>query len=116
MSAQSEAALFRANSIRLGRAEVGREMCRGELSLEDAMDCDVVQGEAVVILLGRQPRWGVSRSRRAVADAGVSEFVCVRDLTERQRAAVLFLARGGRRRALPDHLSATFIVGELRRR
>lgn len=82
-------ALAKANVVRLAHAELKRELKRGELTLEDAMKDERAESIAVFDLLMSQHRWGRWRTRRLLGQLSIRDNKQVRELTARQRQAVL---------------------------
>jgi len=80
-------ALERANEVRLGRADLKRQIKAGAASVVGVLD--EVPSEAgtmtVAELLRAQERLGSRRARRFLAPLGIRENRRVGDLTERQR-------------------------------
>lgn len=97
MSAQSMRALERANEVRFARARVKRSIATGALSVPAALGLDAVASMWIYDVLQAQYGWGSSkkyRSRgvkamRVLREAGVNPYRRVRDLTERQRVALV---------------------------
>lgn len=84
-----EAALRRANEVRLGRARVKRDLTAGRLTLEEALGLDCCQSAQVLELVLALPHWGRVRGVKALRRAEVSELRRVGALTDRQVRAVL---------------------------
>ena len=77
-----------ANAIRMGRAQVKREIRSGEKSIREALELECVQGMRVWDLLKAQWEWGPQRTSCAMNDLGIGQFRKVENLTARQRALV----------------------------
>jgi hypothetical protein len=83
-------ALARANEIRLARAQLKRRVAEGAISVgEVALTCPpeatrMTLGE----LLASQRGWGVTRTRRFLADIARHETKTVGSMTDRQRRAL----------------------------
>jgi hypothetical protein len=82
-------ALERANTLRTGGAAVKREIKHGVLSLRAALDDPRAGVLPVYDLLAAQRRWGRERTVRALAVLRVRDTKRVRDLTSRQREAIV---------------------------
>ena len=94
-------ALEHANTIRLARAELKRQIAMGETSAAGViLDCpEAATRWTVGDLLMAQPRWGVMRCRKFLERNGIGELKPIGSLTQRQREllAVELQRRGGRR-------------------
>lgn len=77
-----------ANATRTARAGIKAGLRAGTLSLDAALRDAWTQTMPVIDLLRSLPRWGDQRARRALREAGASEFRRVGELTERQRAVL----------------------------
>lgn len=93
---QHMAALNKANSIRLERAAIKREIGRGERDITDVLEhvpwcCETMR---VSELVGAQHRWGRHRTRKLLGHLAIGENRALGDLTLRQRA--LLIAELGR--------------------
>ena len=88
-------ALEHANRVRLARAEMKRDIARGEISVvEVVLTCPwQVHSMSISDLLMSQKRWGRARCRRLLTSIGVPENKAVGTLTERQRAALADMLR-----------------------
>src|SRR3954471_8602716 len=92
-------ALARANSVRLARAELKRQIAAEEISASEViLDCPwEAASMAISDLLMCQRRWGRARCRRLLISLGVPENKQIGTLTQRQRGALAaMLATGGR--------------------
>jgi hypothetical protein len=91
-------ALEHANRVRLARADLKRQIGRGEASAADIVAEPPWQAASMTIsdLLMSQPRWGHTRCRRVLIGMGISETKPVGKLTERQRGAIAEVLRGQR--------------------
>jgi hypothetical protein len=81
------AALERANSVRLARAELKRAVARGDLDPADVVrDCPW-QAESMTILelLTSQRRWGRTRARKFLVPLALNENKQLGTLSSRQR-------------------------------
>lgn len=88
---QRHAALARANTIRLARAALKREIQAGEQRVVDVLaDCPPeAQSMSLAELIGAQHRWGEARTLRVLRRAELSETKPVGHLTPRQRRALI---------------------------
>jgi len=80
--------LQRANDIRLGIADVKREVGDGALSVADALADLRAQPMRFSALLASQDRWGPTRSRVFCRELPCSELRKVRDLTDREKREI----------------------------
>jgi hypothetical protein len=96
---QCMTALARGNALRLGYAEVRREIRSGVLSAADALDDERAAGLRVYDVVASQHRWGHVRTAWLLADVPVSEKRRVRDLTARQKDVLRSLLLAARPRA-----------------
>jgi hypothetical protein len=87
-------ALDKGNAIRMGRAQVKREIRSGEKSIGEALELECVQGMCVWDLLKAQRAWGPQKTARVMNDVRVGQFRKVENLTSRQRALVAEATRG----------------------
>lgn len=86
MSAQQrQAALIRANLVRLGRAGIKREIRGGMIGVADALDANCCQGMRVYDLLIAQRGWGRRRVLKHLSNLSMVEGKTVATLTDRQR-------------------------------
>jgi hypothetical protein len=83
-------ALERANSVRLARAELKRQIAGEEISAgEVIMECPwEAASMSISDLLMCQRRWGRARCRRLLISLGVPENKQIGTLTQRQRGAL----------------------------
>jgi hypothetical protein len=83
-------ALARANSVRLARAELKRQIAAEEISASEViLDCPwEAASMAISDLLMCQRRWGRARCRRLLISLGVPENKQIGTLTQRQRLAL----------------------------
>ncbi|MEA2142252.1 MAG: hypothetical protein QOI64_682 [Solirubrobacteraceae bacterium] len=83
-------ALARANSVRLARAELKRQITAEEVSATEViLDCPwEAASMSISDLLMCQRRWGRSRCRRLLISLGVPENKQIGTLTQRQRGAL----------------------------
>jgi hypothetical protein len=81
-------ALARANRVRLARAELKREIARGEVEVADVVrDCPwETESMTLAELLTSQRRWGRTRARKFLIGIALSENKRLGTLTSRQRA------------------------------
>lgn len=92
---QSMSALDNANATRLAMSEIRFELIAGSIALAEALEDPRAASHKVFRLLTSINRVGPHRARRIMFRAGVPELKRVRDLTPRQRQAlVLELAEG----------------------
>ena len=92
MTAQHMVALAKANTVRLEAAEVRRELAVGAITLGDALHDERAAVMTVERLLAAQRRWSPLRAQRLLGPMHISTARRVRDLTDRQRGALLQLA------------------------
>jgi hypothetical protein len=95
-------ALERANEVRLARSGVKYALRDGRMSIEEALEHPAIQTMPIGPLLCCQRRWGVARSARVLhalrwcsPPVLVSEARLVRDLTVRERAAIVRVCKEG---------------------
>jgi hypothetical protein len=83
-------ALERANSVRLARAELKRQIATDEISASQViLDCPwEAASMSISDLLMCQRRWGRARCRRLLVSLGVPENKQIGTLTQRQRGAL----------------------------
>jgi hypothetical protein len=83
-------ALQRANEVRLARADLKRRVAEGELTAADVVLESPWEAASMTVadLLMSQRRWGRTRCRRFLAQAGLSETKTIGSLTDRQRRVV----------------------------
>ncbi|MBF6621273.1 MAG: hypothetical protein ITG02_13725 [Patulibacter sp.] len=88
---QRNAALARANEIRIARAALKREIAAGErLPAEVIAECPAeAHSMPVAELIGAQHRWGEARTLRLLRRAELSETKPLGHLTPRQRRALI---------------------------
>ena len=88
---QHMVAMARANEIRFARADLKRQVRNGDLTVHDVLTTMpyCIASLRVYDLLQWPRRRGHLFAVRALTAAGASEFRTVRDLTRRQRAALL---------------------------
>lgn len=88
---QRNAALARANAIRIARAALKREIAAGHRSLTDVIaECPVeAHSMPLAELIGAQHRWGEARTLRLLRRAELSETKPLGHLTPRQRRALI---------------------------
>lgn len=114
-----DGALLKGDNIRREAIAVRAQVADGTMSIQDAL-VDPRSGVSKVrLLLGAQRRWGAVKARCALAAAGIGPDCRVRDLTDRQRNALLAYLEDRRSvpaRPLPVISPQTrVIVGELLR-
>lgn len=86
---QSMSALARANEIRVGRAQIKRDLKAGETTLGAALSNPSTQSAPVIELL-LALRWiGDSKAKRMMAECEISPYRTIGDLTDRQRKLLL---------------------------
>ncbi len=81
-------AMARANKVRFARADLKREVNRGDVGVPALLRGRLPANTAsipVAELLGSQRRWGATRTRKLLASLVISELRPVADLTARQR-------------------------------
>ncbi len=80
-------ALEQANKIRLARAELKRQVARGQTSAADVILACPSEASSWPIgeLLMSQRRWGVNRCRKFLSRNQITEMKRIGTLTERQR-------------------------------
>jgi hypothetical protein len=83
-------ALQRANEVRLARADLKRRVADGEQTVADVVLESPWEAKSMTVadLLMSQRRWGRTRCRRFLAQAGLSETKRIGSLTDRQRRVV----------------------------
>jgi len=90
---QRRAALEKAAEARRIRAELKADLAAGTLSLADvfarAADEKVVADTKILVVLESLPNIGKVRSRRTMADIGISERQRVRGVGQHQREALV---------------------------
>lgn len=88
---QRNAALARANAIRIARAALKREIAAGHRALPDVIaECPVeAHSMPVSELIGAQHRWGEARTLRLLRRVELSETKPLGHLTPRQRRALI---------------------------
>lgn len=87
-------ALARANEVRMGRAQVKRDVRAGLVSVEAAMRLECCETMAVGELLAAQRGWGRVKARKLVQRVPCLESKAAGSLTERQRARIVELLGG----------------------
>jgi hypothetical protein len=92
---QRKRALGRANEIRIGRAQVKRELQQGRLEISQLLAAPPASIESALLLeiLRAVPKLGPVKTTRLMRQAGISETKPVAGLTNRQRARLLELLR-----------------------
>jgi len=90
---QRRAALEKAAEARRVRADMKADLQAGTVSLEDvftrAADEKVVADTKILVVLESLPNIGKVRSRRTMADIGISERQRVRGVGQNQREALI---------------------------
>jgi len=83
-------ALQRANEVRLARAELKRQVAKGETTVAEIVLRCPWEAESMTIadLLMSQRRWGVTRCRKLLSYVPMSETKTVGTMTDRQRNAL----------------------------
>lgn len=84
MNAQREAALAKANEVRLGVAARKRQLRDGEVTFGELLRDPSCRPAKVRVLLAAQRQWGPRRAERLMTHFGLSAEKRVGDLTERQ--------------------------------
>ena len=89
-SQQHLRALARANSVRLARAELKRQIASSEIAASQViLECPwEAASMSISDLLMCQRRWGRARCRRLLISLGVPENKQIGTLTDRQRGAL----------------------------
>ena len=84
---QRQAALARANQIRLARAQLKRRIAGGDISAAHLILDSPLEASswAVWDVLISQRRWGTTKCRKFLSSNGISETKQLGQLTERQR-------------------------------
>lgn len=90
---QHMTALQRANTIRLRRAELRRQLRAGQTTIADAISDESCQTAPIGALLAYQSRWGTVRADRALRGI-CSPARTVAALTPRQRDLVIAVVSG----------------------
>ena len=90
---QRELALEKANEVRLGRAELKRQIKAGKKTVAEALEHPYAASLRVADLLALQKYWGVTKVNRLLSRAAYRGVVVagtrrVRDLTDKQREAL----------------------------
>lgn len=91
-STQSIEALARANKYRLARAELKKEIARGDVPITFVLGNpipDWLEGMQIGELLRAQVRWGKTRSRKLLRQCAISEIKKIGTMTIRQRQLVV---------------------------
>lgn len=97
---QHEIALRKANSVRIGKAALKRELRDGATTIADALDDERAQAAPIHEILTAQRYWGDRRAALALREAGILDHNRrVRDLTARQRREIIVAAGIRDRRA-----------------
>lgn len=86
---QHMTALEKANRVRLGRAELKRQVRSGEMTVAEALVHELTETMPVAALLCSQWRWQETRACKLLSFLGISEQKLCGTLTERQRAKLL---------------------------
>lgn len=88
---QSLEALAEANRIRLGRAEIKREIRDGICSIREVIECrpDVMLSITMMELFKTQPRWGKKRVMKFLGRLSIGESRQLGALTERERKMIV---------------------------
>jgi hypothetical protein len=86
---QHMTALASANRIRLAAADLKREVAEGDLDIVDALGDERAQPMWLGDLLLAQPRWGSVRADKLCGELKVNALRRVRELTDRQRQALV---------------------------
>jgi hypothetical protein len=84
-----------ANEIRIGRAQVKRDLQHGRVEISQLLAAPPASIESAPLLdiLRAVPKFGPVRTTRLLRQAGISEAKPVAGLTDRQRARLLELLR-----------------------
>jgi hypothetical protein len=84
---QRIAALEMANAVRREKAELKREIARGDVSLRELLRAPTPAADRCSVreLLMSQRHWGRSKTRKLLGRSEIAETKLVGELTERQR-------------------------------
>jgi hypothetical protein len=87
---QYRRALARANEVRLARAELKRQVARGERGAAEVILTAPWEADSMIVadLLMSQRRWGLARCRKVLAQIPMSENKTIGSMTDRQRRAL----------------------------
>lgn len=90
---QHLAALQKANSIRLARCHLKRDVESGRITVADVLlnSQKCTENMTVFELLKAQRRWGKTRVKKLLAAIPISEGKTIGTLTKRQREAIIQL-------------------------
>ncbi len=94
--AHQRAALDVANRVRIGMADVKREIGEGRLSIAKALDDPRAAGMTIFDLLLAQRRWSSRRTADFLEPLRISELRRVDSLTPRQRSFLAARCSSGR--------------------
>lgn len=86
---ERSAALKRAAEMRSARAELGRKVKRGEVSVEDAMSDELASRVKVTVFCRWVPGVGKRKTEEIMREVGVYEGRRVGGLTDKKRAELL---------------------------
>lgn len=88
---QRFAALKSANRVRLARAELKRQVCKGEVTAAEVLESCPWPAYKMPVseVLMSQKRWGIQRCRRVLVPIGIPENKEIGTLTDRQRVALV---------------------------
>jgi hypothetical protein len=92
---QRQAALARANEVRVARAQLKRELAAGTIELAQLLSVPPASAERAKVeeLLLAVPRIGPARAQRALAHCRIAETKTVAGLSDRQRAELIDFLR-----------------------
>lgn len=82
-------ALDKANRVRLGRAQVRRDLVARKITLADVLAHPDVQSARLGYVLSWQWRWGGKRVKNLLSALRISETRKVDELTDRQKGLVV---------------------------
>lgn len=86
---QARSALKLANEVRFAASRLKREVKAGEISLAAAIEDERAGCLEVIVLLTAQQGFGRGSARRVLRDELIAETKRVRELTPRQRRAIV---------------------------
>lgn len=89
MTDQALDALARAQEVRMSAAVVRRAVASGDMTVTDALGDERAASLHVLRLLASQFRWGRGRAMKVMQSVPIRETARVRDLTDRQRDALV---------------------------
>lgn len=93
-TSQHMRALAKANRQRLAAAQLRRDLAAGTITFREAIESPDAASLTVERLLNAQRRWGVARVEQTCRAVPVKPWARVRDITPRQRDALVALVGG----------------------